>query len=180
MTVWSREKVTPRKACPVDAFAIGRFSVLYFRHACVLSCFSHVQLFATPWTVSCQPPLLCPPLGDLPDPGIEVASPAFPLLQVDSLLLSHRGSSSNTYHPPQWDYKPHQDFCSPWHHGFDGRESEWTSGVADGPGGLVCCCSWGCRVHTTEQLNWTELMRSYFNFLMELFLTLQIAIRLLF
>ena len=30
-----------------------------------------------------------PPLGDLPDPGIEPASPA---LQVDSLLLSHQGS----------------------------------------------------------------------------------------
>ena len=81
-------------------------------HTCVLSCFSCVHLIATPWTVSCQAPLLCPPLGDLPDPGIEVASPAFPSLQVDSLLLSHQRSSSNTYHPPQWDYKAHQDFCS--------------------------------------------------------------------
>ena len=51
---------------------------------CVLS---HVQLFATPWTVACQVPLsmeffrqvywsglLFPPPGDLPDPGIESAS----------------------------------------------------------------------------------------------------------
>ena len=68
---------------------------------CVLSCFGHVQLFATPRTVSCQAPLLCPPSGDLPDPGTEVASPAFPSLQVDSLLLSHQGSSSDTYRPPQ-------------------------------------------------------------------------------
>ena len=26
-------------------------------HACMLSCFSHVQLFGTPWTVASQPPL---------------------------------------------------------------------------------------------------------------------------
>ena len=45
---------------------------------------SHVQLFATPWTVDCQAPLSMgfsrqeywsglpsPPLGDLPNPGIE-------------------------------------------------------------------------------------------------------------
>ena len=32
--------------------------------------------------------LLCPPPGDLPNPGIEPASPA---LQVDFLQLRHRG-----------------------------------------------------------------------------------------
>ena len=50
----------------------------------VLSCFSHVQLFATVWTVACQAPLSmgfsrqeywsglpCPPPGDFPNPGIE-------------------------------------------------------------------------------------------------------------
>ena len=26
-----------------------------------------------------------------------------------------------------------------WHHGLDGRESEWTPGVGDGQGGLACC-----------------------------------------
>ena len=36
--------------------------------------------------------LLCPPPGDLPDPWMEPRSPASPALQVDSLLLSHRGS----------------------------------------------------------------------------------------
>ena len=35
-----------------------------------------------------------PPPGDLPDPGIKLSSPASPALQVDSLLLSHRGSPS--------------------------------------------------------------------------------------
>ena len=33
-----------------------------------------------------------------------------------------------------------------WHHGLDGRESEWTPGDGDGQGGLACCDSWGRRV----------------------------------
>ena len=56
--------------------------------ACVLSHFSHVRLFATLWTVAHQASLSmgfsrqeywsglpCPPLGDLPNPGIEPRSP---------------------------------------------------------------------------------------------------------
>ena len=63
----------------------------------VLSSFSRVRLFATPWTVACQALLsigffqakilewvAMPPPGDLPDPGIKPASPA---LQADSLPL---------------------------------------------------------------------------------------------
>ena len=62
----------------------------------LLSRFSRVRLFATPWTVTCQAPLsmgfsrleywnglLCPPPGDLPDPGIEL-SLLSPALQADS------------------------------------------------------------------------------------------------
>ena len=57
--------------------------------AYVLSHFSRVQLFVTPWTVACQAPLSmgfsrqeywnslpCPPPEDLPHPGIEPRSPA--------------------------------------------------------------------------------------------------------
>ena len=45
-----------------------------------------------------------------------------------------------------------------WHHRLGGRESEWTLGVGDGQGGLVCCNSWGRKESdTTERLNWTEL-----------------------
>ena len=63
---------------------------------CVLSHFSHVRFFAIPWTVACQAPLSmgcsrqeywdglpCPPPGDLPDPGIEPASPEAPTWQAD-------------------------------------------------------------------------------------------------
>ena len=59
----------------------------------MLSCFSNVQLFVTPWTVALQAPLtvgfstqeyqsglLCPQPGDLPDPGIEPASLMSPAL----------------------------------------------------------------------------------------------------
>ena len=43
------------------------------------------------------------------------------------------------------------------HHQLDGCESEWTPGVGDGHGGLLCCNSWGRKeLDTTEWLNWTE------------------------
>ena len=58
-----------------------------------LSCFSSVQFFVTPWTVACQASLFigfsrqeywsglpCPSPGDLPNPGINPASPALAAL----------------------------------------------------------------------------------------------------
>ena len=69
---------------------------------CVLSHFSSVRLFVTPWTATSQAPLSIgfpqqeywyglsfPPLGDLPDLAIEPVSLVTPALQADSLLLSH-------------------------------------------------------------------------------------------
>ena len=51
-----------------------------------------------------------------------------------------------------------EDEMAGWHHGLDGRESEWTPGAGDGQGGLACCNSWGCKESdTTEWLDWTEL-----------------------
>ena len=80
------------------AFVIAVLSEI-FR---MLSRFSRVRFFVTLWTVTCQPPLSmgfskqeywsrlpCSLPGDLPNPGIK---PGFPASQVDSLLLSHRGS----------------------------------------------------------------------------------------
>ena len=62
-------------------------------HACVLSRFSHVQLFVTLWIVAHQAPLCmgffrqeywrgfpCPSPGDLPSPGIELTSLMSPAL----------------------------------------------------------------------------------------------------
>ena len=45
-----------------------------------------------------------------------------------------------------------------WHHRLDGHEFEWSPGVGDGWGGLVCCNTWGCKeLDTTKRLKWTEL-----------------------
>ena len=65
--------------------------------------FSHVQLFATPWTIAHQAPpsmgfsrqedwsgLTFPSPGHLPDPGTELGSPA---LQADSLLSEPPGKT---------------------------------------------------------------------------------------
>ena len=62
-------------------------------YACVLRCFSHVQLFAIQWSIVYQAPLSmglskqeywsglpCPPPGYIPDPGIEPLSQASPVL----------------------------------------------------------------------------------------------------
>ena len=72
---------------------------------------SLVQLFVTPWTVIHQAPLSMefsrqepwiglpfPPPGDLPDPRIELMSPASPALLVDSLPLVPPGK------PPVFGY----------------------------------------------------------------------------
>ena len=51
-----------------------------------------------------------------------------------------------------------EDEMAGWHHGLDGRESEWTPGDGDEQEGLGCCDLWGCKESDmTEQLNWTEL-----------------------
>ena len=51
-----------------------------------------------------------------------------------------------------------EDETAGWHHGLDGRESEWTPGAGDRQGGLASCDSWGRKESdTTEWLNWTDL-----------------------
>ena len=52
-----------------------------------------------------------------------------------------------------------EDEMAGWHHRLNGHEFEWTPGVCDGQGGLVCCNSWGRKeLDTTEWL--TELKLS--------------------
>ena len=73
---------------------------------CVLGHFSHVQLFATLWTVVQQAPLSmgfsrqeywsglpCSLPGDLSNPGIEPESPESPALQADSLPAELSGKT---------------------------------------------------------------------------------------
>ena len=71
---------------------------------CMLSRFSHVQLFVTLLAVACQAPLFmefsrqesmsglpCPPPGYLPDPGIEPTSLQSPALAGVSFTTSATG-----------------------------------------------------------------------------------------
>ena len=53
-----------------------------------------------------------------------------------------------------------------WHHWLDGHESEWTPGVGDGQGSLVCCSPWGRKESDmTEPLNWTEVFNNVYLFI---------------
>ena len=74
---------------------MNNWLILIQLKARVLSRFSCVQLFVTPWTAACQAPLSVgfswqeywselprPPPGDLPNPRME---PGSPVLQADAL-----------------------------------------------------------------------------------------------
>ena len=77
-------------------------------HVCVLSCFSRVQLFATPWSIAHPAPLSmgfsrqeywngfpCPPPGALLDPGLELMSLSLLHWLAGSLPLSSPGKSGS-------------------------------------------------------------------------------------
>ena len=89
-----------------------------FMGVCMLSPFSLVWLFVTPWTVPHQATLSmgfsrqyywsglpCSPPEDLSDPGIKPVSPASPALQADSLLtepLPGKPTIHRYYHSKIW------------------------------------------------------------------------------
>ena len=88
---------------------------------------SHVWLFGTSWTIACQAPLSMEcfrqeywrglpflPLRDLPDPGIEPASPASSALTVDSLPLSHLESPTMPEHHNYWTWALECRGCNCW------------------------------------------------------------------
>ena len=135
-------------------------NLIYFKcvfssvRACVLSRFSRVRLFETVWTVTCQaPPSMglsrqeywsefpYPPLGDLPDPGIQPASPVSPALQAESLLLSHQGSRIHLYsnsnrfvcHARGTLHKTKLLFCRPGvsHTECTAQEIYWCAGLSE-------------------------------------------------
>ena len=56
-----------------------------------------------------------------------------------------------------------KDEMAGWHHRLNGREFEWTPGVGDGQGGLVCCSSWGHRVRHdwATELKWCRWHHPY-------------------
>ena len=80
----------------------------------MLSCFSHVQLFVTLWTIAHQAPLSmefsrqeywsgspCPPPGNLPDPGFKLTSLLSPALAGRFFPTNATWEALITYsHPP--------------------------------------------------------------------------------
>ena len=88
---------------------------------CLLSC---VRLFVTPWTKDCQAPLSLgfprqeywsrlsfPSPRDFPDPGSEPSFLHLLHYQVDSLPLSHLGSSHDWYTSKKWRLEHRQAEC---------------------------------------------------------------------
>ena len=89
--------------------------------------------------------------------GAEAKAPILWLSDMKSQLIGIDHGSGKDW--GQEEKGMTEDEMARWHHGLDGRDSEWTPGVGDGQGGLACCDSWGCNESDmTEQLNWTELM----------------------
>ena len=83
-------------------------------YECLLSSFSHVQFFVTLGTIAHQALLSmgfpkqeywsglpCPPPRDLPNPGIELASPVSFALQAVSLPLDHLVNPASGHVKPQ-------------------------------------------------------------------------------
>ena len=99
-------------------------------HVCMLS---HVKLFVTPWTAAHQAPLSmgfsrqeywsglpCPPPGDLPNPGIEPASPASSALQADFFTWEAKVHSFSFQFLSQTCFKGRKTFLlTP----FEGKET---------------------------------------------------------
>ena len=97
---------------------------------CVLSRFSHVQLFATRWTIEHQALLSMgfsrreywsglpfPPPGGLPDPGIKPMSLASPALAGRFPTTSATGEAQFTiqqiyYHKGSFEYEEDQCFSN--------------------------------------------------------------------
>ena len=91
--IFSDPGIEPMSSALAGGFFVG-----------VPSHFSCVRLFETLWTIAHQAPLSvelsrqeywsqlpCPPLGDLPDPGIEPVSPATLALQANFFIAETPG-----------------------------------------------------------------------------------------
>ena len=114
----------------LEAFLIPTFCA-------TLSCFSHVRLFETLWTIAHQAPrsmgfsrqkycseLPCPPPGDIPDPGIEPASLTSPALPGGLHIASQIPSDPT---PCPSILSPGHDFecgTAPWARGGQRAKAE--------------------------------------------------------
>ena len=136
-------------------------------HACMISCFSHVQFFATPWTVAFQAPLSMgfsrqeywsglpgPPPGGLPDPGMEPTSLMSPALAGGFCTTSATGSALTILHWWRWmveSWRGRISFLSRTSFGREETMATHSSNLAWGipqmeePGRLQSVGSWRVR-----------------------------------
>ena len=72
-----------------------------------------------------------------------------------------------------------EDEMAAWHHGLDGRESEWTPGDGDGQGGLTCCDSCGRKESdTTKGLKRTELNKQISTNLLKHYIYILVTVKM--
>ena len=105
---WGQEWIQVCKPCLYTIWGtfFNKHNFINGNVLCYAYSLSHGRLFVTPWSVAHQAPLSmgfpwqeywselpCTPLGDLPNPGIELRSPA---LQADSLPAESPGKPKNT------------------------------------------------------------------------------------
>ena len=112
------------------------------------------RLLGVPWTARRSNQSILKEIG----PGISLEGMMLKLkLQYFGHLMQRVDSLEKTDAGTDWGQEEKgttEDEMAGWHHRLDGRESEWTLGVADGQGGLGCCDSWGHKeLDMTEQLN---------------------------
>ena len=83
------------------AYVYTHMHICICMYVCMLSCFTHVQLFVTLWTLALQTPMFmgfskqeywsvlpCPPPGALLNPGIEAESLMSPALSGEFFTTS--------------------------------------------------------------------------------------------
>ena len=78
-------------------------------------------------------------------------------IQYLVLLMQRTNSMEKTEVVKDWSWEEKgttEDEMFEWHHQLNGHEFEWTLGVGDGQGGLVCCSPWG---HKESGGDWTKL-----------------------
>ena len=144
VVVYGCESWTIKKA---EHWRIDAFELWYWR-----------RLFRGPWTAMRYNQSILKEIS----PGCSLEAMMLKLkLQYFGHLLWRVDSLEKTDAGRDWGQEEKgttKDEMAGWHHRLDGHEFEWTLGVGDGQGSLVCCSSWDHKeLDVTEWLNWTEL-----------------------